>query len=113
MMSTSENFDPKSIIGDLQDRTQINKIIETLDSIAVIKDSRSVGKNEGRTRKTLVRLNSPWEARLLVHNAVQPNLYVTNNVLVMPALSKEDLDFERKVMRKRYNIITQGIPKTV
>ena len=29
----------------------------------------------------------------------------------MPALSKEDLEIERKVLRKRYDLISQGISK--
>ena len=39
-----ENSDPKSSIGDLRKRTQINQIFEKLDSTAVIKDSRRVRK---------------------------------------------------------------------
>ena len=39
-----EKSDPKSITCDLQDRTQINEVIEKLDSTAVIKNSPRVGK---------------------------------------------------------------------
>ena len=71
-----------------------------------------MGKIEGRTRKILVTLNSPWEARLLVHKAVQAKLYVTNNVLFMPALPKEDLGIEQKVLlRKRCDQNSKGIAK--
>ena len=37
--------------------------------------------------------------------------YVISNVPVMPALSKEDLEIERKVLRKRYDLISQVISK--
>ena len=85
-------------------------MIEKLDSTAVIKDSRRVGeKTEGRTRKILGTLNRPWEAKLLGHKAVLTKLYVTNYIPVMPALSKEDLEIERKVLRKQYELITQRI----
>ena len=65
-------------------------------------------RSKGYRFQPLILTDRPnW--RLLVHEAVQEKLYVTNKILVMPAFSKEDLEIDRKVLRKRNDLISQGI----
>ena len=66
---------------------------------------------EDRQRKLIATFSSPWDARLVVSSAIQKKLFETDKILIATDLSPSDLAIERKLLSKRYELISNGVPK--
>ena len=75
-------------------------------------DSNRRGKFiEDRQRKLIPTFSSPWDARLVISSAIQKKLFETDKILITTDLSPSDLAIERKLLSKRYELISNGVPK--
>ena len=66
---------------------------------------------EDRQRKLIATFSSPWDARLVIYSAIQKKLFETDKILITTDLSPSDLAIERKLLSKRYELISNGVPK--
>ena len=66
---------------------------------------------EDRQRKLIATFSSPWDARLVISIAIQKKLFETDKILITTDLSPSDLAIERKLSSKRYELISNGVPK--
>ena len=66
---------------------------------------------EHRQRRLIATFSSPWDARLLLSSAIQKKLFETDKILITTDLSPSDLAIEKKLLSKRYELISNGVPK--
>ena len=66
---------------------------------------------EDRQRKLIATFSSPWYARLVISSAIQKKLFETDKILITTDLSPSDLAIEWNLISKRYELISNGVPK--
>ena len=66
---------------------------------------------EDRQRKLIATFSSPWDARLVISSAIQKKLFETDKILITTDLSPSDLAIERKLLSKRFELKSKGVPK--
>ena len=97
----------------LHDKKLIDQTLKNIACNFPIKDCFRIGRNSNqvRNRKVIVTLNTVWDARIAVSNAIKHRLFSTGNILITPGLSQRDLETERKLLKKRYELITNGVDR--
>ena len=97
----------------LSDKASIETISADLGTEVIIKDCRRLGKFiPGKSRTVLATLSNIWDARKLRSKAIQQQPYRHKGVLIVPELSYEDRQVEKKIFKKRFQLINQGTEKT-
>ena len=66
---------------------------------------------EDRQRKLIATFSSPWDARSVISSAIQKKLFETVKIFITTDLSPSDLAIERKLLSKRYELISNDVPK--
>ena len=103
----------KSFIGrQFADKEKVEEVFKKLNvNCLIIETNRRGNFNENRQRKLIATFSSPWDARLVISSAIQKKLFETDKILITTDLSPSDLAIERKLLSKRYELISNGVPK--
>ena len=97
----------------LHDKSEIEKVISSLDVTGKVVDCHRLGTyNSSKTRTILVSFDSPWDARKCLSQAIQSKLYQSNGILVLRGLSASELQTERALLKKRYELIESGVARS-
>ena len=97
----------------LFDKASIETISADLGTEFIIEDCRRLGKFiSGKNRTVLVTFSNNWDARKLRSNAIKQQLYRHKGVLIVPELSYEDSQVEKKNLKQRFELINQGTEKS-
>ena len=100
--------DKKSIVDrQLTDKSSVDTIAKDLGLTQhKIVECRRLGKyDKEKCRPLLVTFNSVWDARLCRSKAIQHNVYKERNVLILPELSAADKIIEKKILKKRFELL--------
>ena len=103
----------KSFIGrQFADKEKVEEVFEKLNVNCPIIERNRRGKfTDDRQRKLIATFSSPWDARLVISSAIQKELFETDKILITTDLSPSNLAIERKLLSKRYELISNGVPK--
>ena len=95
------------------DLNQIKDIFNFLNlSDIAITDLRRWGKFiQGKSRPIFIKLINIWDVRKLLHASRLPKDYTQATVLIFPDLSDQDKCKKRILLRKRYDLISNGTAK--
>ena len=97
----------------LFDKASIETISADLGTEVIIEDCRRLGNFiPGKSRTVLVTFSNIWDARKLRSKAIEQQLYRHKGVLIVPELSYEDRQVEKKILQKRFELINQGTEKS-
>ena len=66
---------------------------------------------EDKKRPILVTFNSVWDARICLTKDIENKLFETNQILIVRALSGEEQDIEKAILKKRFELVQSGIDK--
>ena len=85
----------------LFDKASIETISVDLGTEVIIEDCRRLGNFiPGKSRTVLVTFSIIWDARKLRSKAIEQQLYRHKGVLIVPELSYEDRQVEKKILKK-------------
>ena len=113
IVNIDENDKPSFNERALADKSALEKISADLGVHVKIDDCRRIGKYDtSRKRPIIVTFNSVWDARLLRSKAIESKLYNSSGILIVPELSPADKEKERKLLKKRYDLVQCGYDKT-
>ena len=105
----AKNFNERA----LTDKTSIEKISAGLGTEVIIEDCRRLGKfTPGKNRPILVTFSSVWDVRKLRSKAIEQKLYQRDGILIVPELSYDDRQVEKKLLKKRYDLMSNGTEKS-
>ena len=97
----------------LFDKASIETIIADLGTEVIIEDCRRLGKCiSGKSRTVLVTFSKIWDSRKLRRKAIEQQLYRHKGVFIVPELSYEDRQVEKKILKKRFELIIRGTQKS-
>ena len=97
----------------LFDKSSIETISADLGTEVIIEDCRRLGKFlPSKSRTVLVTFSNIWDARKLRSKAIEQQLYRHTGVLIVPEFSYEDRQVEKKILKKRFELINQGNEKS-
>ena len=102
----------KFIDRQFADKENVEEVFKTLNVNCPIIETNRRGKFlEDRQRKLKATFSSPWDARLVISSAIQKKLFETDKIPITTDLSPSDLAIERKLLSKRSELISNGVPK--
>ena len=105
----AKNFNDRT----LTDKTSLETISASLGTEVIIEDCRRLGKfTPGKNRPILVTFSSVWDVRKLRSKAIEQKLYQRDGILIVPELSYDDRQVEKKLLKKRYDLMTNGTEKS-
>ena len=108
----SESKEKSFIDRQFPDREKVEEVFKKLNvNCPIIETNRRGNFIEDRQRKLLTTFSSPWDARLVISSASQKKLFETDKILITTDLSPSDLAIERKLLSKRYELMSNGVPK--
>ena len=108
----SESKEKSFIDRQFADKEKVEDVFKKLNVNCPIIETNRRGKFiEDRQRKLIAAFSSPWDARLVISSAIQKKLFETDKILITTDLSPSDLAIERKLLSKRYELISNGVPK--
>ena len=94
---------------------EVKKILEIVDEQPNIVEMKRLGKfDEKRTkpRTLLLTVANHHEARLVLAKSLEKRTQLSERkVFLSPALTKEDAAKENQILKKRRELITEGVPK--
>ena len=97
------------------EKKEIENVLQKFDLIEtpVIQNCYRRGKFiEGKDRPLIVKFTNTWHARTVTLQAIKNKLYQTDGILILPELSPCDKEKERKLLKKRYELLQQDIAKS-
>ena len=113
--SSPENPDNTTSIVN-QESAKVKEVLDFLDERPTIVDARRLGKfkpsfKEKRTRprSTLLTVANVWEAKQILVKASLLRGFTKSKAFLSPSLSQEDIIKERKVLKKRRELINSGV----
>ena len=78
-----------------------------------IEDCRRLGRyTQDKNRPHLVTFANVWDARKCRCKAIENGLYKNKGVFVVPALSYEDRQQEKKVLKKRSQLLQNNVDRS-
>ena len=108
----SESKEKSFIDRQFADNEKVEEVFKKLNVKCPIIETNSRGKFIEDCQKNLIAtFSSPWYARLVISSAIQKKLFETDKILITTDLSPSDLAIERKLLSKRYELISNGVPK--
>ena len=108
----SESKEKSFIDRHFADKEKVEEVFKKLNVNSPIIETNRRGKFiEDRQRKLIATFSSPWDARLVISSAIQKKLFETDKILITTDLSPSDLAIEKKLLSKRYELISNGVPK--
>ena len=108
----SESKEKSFIDRQFANKGKVEEIFKKLNVNCPFIGTNRRGKfTEDRQRKLIATFSSPWDARLVISGAIQKKLFETDKILITTDLSPSDLAIERKLLSKRYELISNGVPK--
>ena len=108
----SESKEKSVIDRQFADREKVEEVFKKLNVNCPITETNRRGKFiEDRQKKLIATFSSPWDARLVISSAIQKKLFETDKILITTDLSPSDLAIERKLLSKRYELISNGVPE--
>ena len=108
----SESEEKSFIDRQFADKEKVEEVFKKLNvNCPVIETNRRGKFIEDRQRKLIANFSSPWDARLVISSAIQKKLFATDKSVITTDLSPSDLAIERKLLSKRYQLISNGVPK--
>ena len=112
MSRISESKEKSFIDRQFADKEKVEEVFKKINVNCPIIETNRRGKFiEDRQRKLIATFSSPWDARLVMSSAIQKKLFVADKILITTDLSPSDLAIERKLLSKRYELISNGVPK--
>ena len=94
---------------------EVKKILEIVDVQPNIVEMKRLGKfDEKRTkpRTLLLTVANHHEARLVLAKSLEKRTQLSERkIFLSPALTKEDAAKENQILKKRRELITEGVPK--
>ena len=108
----TEEKDP--VKRSLADKARIE---ETLEKLSVTEASLTDCYRQGqfdktkRTRPLIARFSSVWDTRRILLAAHQQKFYTQNKILIIKDLSQAERQSEKVLLKKRYELMQQGIAK--
>ena len=91
------------------DYTEVQKILTHLNMSTEINDIIRLGKyDENKTRTILIKIPNPWQRRKILLSARELKAFDTP-IFLSRQLSREDADLENKALKRRQEIIQEGI----
>ena len=95
-----------------KDKQSIQNLAEEKGVQLAIEDCFRLGKYDSTKHSPiLVTCPSIWDARLCLSKAIGSKLHRRKKILVIPELSAADKEKEKKLMKKRCEIIQSGCIK--
>ena len=67
---------------------------------------------EDKRRPILVTFKSVWDPRMCLSKAIENKLFETNQILIVRALSREEQDIEKAILRKGFGLVQSGIDRS-
>ena len=108
----SESKEKSFIDRQFADKEKVEEVFKKLNvNCPIIETNRRCKLIEDRQRKLIATFSSPWDGRLVISSAIQKKLFETDKILITTDLSPSDLAIERKLLSKRYELISNGVPK--
>ena len=108
----SESKEKSFIDRQFADKEKGEEVFKKLNVNCPIIETNRRGKFiEDRQRKLIATFSWQWDARLVISSAIQKKLFETVKILITTDLSPSDLAKERKLLSKRYELISNGVPK--
>ena len=108
----SESKEKPFIDRQFADKEKVEEVLKKLNVNCPNIETNRRGKFiEDRQRKLIATFSSPWDARLVISSAIQKKLFETDKILITTGLSPSDLAIEKKPLSKRYELISNGVPK--
>ena len=97
----------------MTDKTSLETISASLGTEIIVEDCRRLGKyTTGKNRPILVTFSSVWDVRKLRSKAIEQKLYQRDGILIVPELSYDDRQVEKKLLKKRYDLMSNGTEKS-
>ena len=113
--SSPENPDNTTSIVN-QEAAKVKEVLDFLDERPTIVDARRLGKfkpsfieKRTRPRSTLLTVANVWEAKQILGKASLLRGFTKFKAFLSPSLSQEDIIKERKVLKKRRELINSGV----
>ena len=108
----SESKEKSFIDRQFADKEKVEEVFKKLYvNCPIIETNRSGKFIEDCQRKLVATFSSPWDERLVISSAIQKNFFETDKIFITRDLSPSDLAIERKLLSKRYELISNGVPK--
>ena len=97
----------------LFDKASTETIRSDLGTEVIIEDCRRLGKFfPGKSRTVLVTFRNNWDGRKFRGKVIGQHLYRHKGVMIVPEFSYEDRQVEKKILKKRFELIIQGTEKS-
>ena len=108
----SESKEKSFIDRQFADKEKVEEVFKKPNVNCPIIETNRRGKFiEDRQRKLMATFSSPWDARLVISRAIRKKLFENDKILITTDLSPSDVAIERKLLSRRYELISNGVPK--
>ena len=112
-IGVAESAEKYNLNQKLNDKRAVDKILADIGLNAKPSDCMRLGKlAEDKKRPILVTFNSVWDARVCFSKAIENNLFETNQILIVRALSREEQEMEKAIRKKRFELVKSGIDRS-
>ena len=106
--SSPENPDNTTSIVN-QEAAKVKEVLDFLDERRVGKFKQSFKEKRTRPRSTLLTVANVWEAKQILGKASLLRGFTKFKAFLSPSLSQEDIIKERKIIKKRQELINSGV----
>ena len=104
-IGVAESAEKYNLNQKLNDKEAVDKILADIGLNAKSSDCMRLGKfAEDKKRPILVTFNSVWDARICLSKAIENKLFDTNQILIVKALSHEEQDIEKALLKKTFQV---------
>ena len=112
-IGVAESAEKYNLNQKLNDKDAVDKNLADIGLNAKSSDCMRLGKfAEDKKRPILVTFDSVWDARICLSKAIENRLFETNQILIVRALSREEQDIEKAILKKRFELIQSGIDRS-
>ena len=112
-IGVAESPEKYNLNQKLNDKEAVDEILADIGLNAKSSDCMRLGKfAEHKKRPILVTFNSVWDARICLSKAIENKFFETNRILIVRALSRDEQEIEKAILKKRFELVQSGIDRS-
>ena len=110
-LAETEEKDP--VKRSLADKTRVEETVKALkvEDTTLTDCYRQGHFNANKPRPLIARFSSIWDTRKILLAAHQQKFYTQSKILIIKDLSPREREQEKLLLKKRYDLVQQGVPK--